>query len=145
MTNNISWTRSKARLAAVWYVWSGAILMILIFQSSVGKYGEQATLAWQWLLPTILPTLTLMIGVFAVDAAEKKTSKKAVVSRHIFRLTVGISIFYLLTVSLTLFLEPITPISGLELMSLSNLWLGPFQGVTTAAIGIFFMKREAAE
>jgi hypothetical protein len=41
----------------------------------------------------------------------------------------------------------LAPVAGLaiyeplNLMTQSNLWLGPFQGLVTASIGAFFVKR----
>jgi hypothetical protein len=37
-------------------------------------------------------------------------------------------------------LQPFSVLSPFELMSQSSLWLGPFQGLVSAAMGAFFIK-----
>jgi H+/Cl- antiporter ClcA len=129
----------KRRLAALWFGGAGILFFILLFQSIFGRYGERASDAWSWLLPTIMPTLSLVIGVLVMDALGKGISVIEV-DAFLFKLTFGISTAYLVAV-LSLFLfQPFTNVSPFELMSQSNLWLGPFQGLVAGAMGAFFVK-----
>jgi len=139
----ISKAKCKKRLATVWLTGAGILFFLLLFQTFLGRYGDRADAAWGWLLPTIMPTLMLMVGVLVSDALRKSTASVQV-DRFIFRLAFFLSVGYLIVVSLTLLLSPFSAIPQLQLMTLSNLWLGPFQGLVSAALGAFFVNREAA-
>lgn len=67
------------------------------------------------------------------------------VDRFFFRLADFLSIAYLATVILTILLSPFSRLSQLELIKVSNLWLAPFQGLVTAALGGLFCFEEYAE
>ena len=43
-----------------------------------------------------------------------------------------------LVVALSILLHPVSSMTPLELMEASNMWLGPLQGLVTAALGAFF-------
>lgn len=131
----------KRRLATLWFGASGALFSILIVQSILGKYGEGAAEAWSWFLPTLVPTLSLIVGVLVMDAL-KKGVKQRTVGAFLFNLSFWLSGFYLLTLGLTIFLQPFSEMGALELMKVSNLWIAPIQGLVTAAIAAFFVKSE---
>ncbi|NUN14374.1 MAG: hypothetical protein HUU55_12155 [Myxococcales bacterium] len=132
---------AKRRLATLWFVGSGLAFALVLVQSILGKYGEQTADAWSWLLPTIVPTLSLIVGVLVMDALKKGVKTRSI-SRFMVSLTMGLSIAYLSTVLLTLLLQPFAPIAPLALLKQSNLWLSPLQGLATAALGAFFVKGE---
>src|SRR5262249_4969396 len=111
----------------------------LLAQTILGRYGERASEAWSWLLPTIMPTLSLMIGVLVMDALGHGI-KIMEIDAFLFKLTFGISSAYLAAVFLIVILQPLSRLSPFDLMGQSNLWLGPFQGLVAAALGAFFVK-----
>ena len=135
----ISMETSRKRLAVIWFVGAGLLFLLFISQTVFGHYGSKATEAWGWLLPTLLPTLSLITGVFATDALGKSLQIKTV-DQFWYRLTLTLSILYLLAVSLTVFVSPITALTPLELMRLSHLWLAPLQGIVGTTMGVFFVK-----
>ncbi len=150
-------TKSKWMFASIWLGGAGLVFLILVVQSLVGRYGSQSEDAWAWYLPTVMPTLSLIIGVLATDfrvaatansnsttpAATTPTTTDAKVlpvsARGLLWLGVGLSVFYLLLVAVTIlaqvFLQGVSPI---ELMHRSNLWLGPLQGLTAGVLAAFF-------
>jgi len=136
----ISWQKSKRRLAVLWFSGSGFIFFVLLLQTIFGRYETDIIEVWGWLLPTIMPTLSLIIGVLVMDAVGKGV-KIQTVDRFFFRLSYILSLSYLVVVSITIFIEPFSPLSAVELMKQSNLWLGPFQGLVSASLGAFFIKR----
>ncbi len=137
----VSWAKSRNRLAILWFTGSGVIFSVLLLQTFLGRYGENSSAAWEWFLPTIMPTLSLIVGVVVMDTVGKGVKLRSV-DGFVFRLSFILSLFYLVAVSLTIFLKPFSPLSASELMKLSNLWLGPFQGLVSASLGVFFMKRD---
>lgn len=130
----------KRRLAILWFVaWVGLVL-VLVVQSVLGKYGDKVEEAWAWFLPSVMPTLLLIVGVLVVDFRANVSDKK--VTPFMYRMTFGVSAFYLLLVALVPLLDPFTAMRPLEMMKVSNLWLGPVQGVAAAALGAFFIHGE---
>ncbi len=129
----------KKWLATVWFVGAGSIFFIVLVQSLLGRYGEQANEAWGWLLPTVMPTLSLIIGVLVFDAVQKEKKPKTI-DRFLFRLTVSLSSAYLAAVFLVIALQPLADVPPLQMMTQANVWLGPFQGLVAAAMGAFFVK-----
>lgn len=133
----VSMPRCKRRLATAWFLGAGVIFFVVYLQTIFGRYGEKTTEVWSWLMPTIIPTLSLAIGVLVMDALGKG-AKIARADEFLFRLTLAISCAYLIAVLLLFLLQPFTDVPPLQLMQQSNLWLGPFQGLVAAGMGAFF-------
>jgi hypothetical protein len=146
-------TKSKWMFASIWLGGAGLVFLILVVQSLVGRYGSQSEDAWAWYLPTVMPTLSLIIGVLASDfriaataTANSTTSTTnadakvlPVSARGLLWLGVGLSVFYLLLVAVTILAQPfLQGVSPIELMHRSNLWLGPLQGLTAGVLAAFF-------
>lgn len=127
---------ARARLLALWSL-SGLLLICLMIARTIGnKFGHLTNDAWSWFLPTILPTLSLMISVSIAQQADDLQS-----STFLYRLAFLLSVFYLVLVLFTI-LNPVEDQfqNPLELMKLSNLWLGPVQGLVAATLGVFFVR-----
>ena len=151
-------TKSKWVFASIWLGGAGLVFLILVVQSLVGRYGSQSEDAWAWYLPTVMPTLSLIIGVLATDFRVAATANAAaaasataattiatdakvlpVSARGLLWLGVGLSVFYLLLVAVTILAQPfLQGVSPIELMHRSNLWLGPLQGLTAGVLAAFF-------
>lgn len=133
----VSMSRCKRRLATVWFLGAGTIFFVVYLQTIFGRYGDKTTEVWSWLLPTVIPTLSLAIGVLVMDGLGKG-AKVARADEFLYRLTLGISCAYLISVFFLFLLQPFTTVPPLQLMQQSNLWLGPFQGLVAAGMGAFF-------
>ncbi|HZR18417.1 MAG TPA: hypothetical protein VFE51_14080 [Verrucomicrobiae bacterium] len=134
----------RAALATLWFCAGGGLFILFVVESVLGRWQEKTNEAWGWFLPTLMPTLLLMIGVFAADATNPK-EEDASVKSFTFFLSFGVSILYLSAVALTILLLPYAKAPFWVVMSQSNLFLGPFQGLVAGALGIFFVKaRDAA-
>lgn len=133
---------TKKKLTIIWFSGSGILFALLLLQTIFGKYGTEVKDAWGLMLPTFLPTLSLIIGVLVFDTTRSDNSEEtATVDRFFFHLSCFLSTAYLITVILTVLLSPFAQLSLLELMKLSNLWLAPFQGLVTASLGAFFVSK----
>ena len=133
---------SQKRLVFIWFTGSGFLLALLLLQTIFGQYGSEAREAWGLMLPTFVPTLFLIIGTLIADATrEADTDEIVTIDRFFFRLSEFLSIAYLATVILIILLSPFSKFSQPELIKLSNLWLAPFQGLVTAALGAFFVSK----
>jgi hypothetical protein len=135
----ISFTKGQQHVAVLWFCGGAVAMVILIAQSIVGTWGAWTSDAWSWLLPTILPTLTLIVATFAAEAGT--TAKKTEVNLFPYYLCLALSAFYLACVIVILCAVNLVQTKPLELMKMSSLWLAPLQGLLSAIIGVFFVKR----
>lgn len=135
----IPMTTARQRLAVVWFIAAAMAVALMIVQTANGKYGSKASLAWGWLLPTIVPILSLVLSTLA-----KHASSPAQFTEHVdafaYRTALGVSVFYVLALLATLFAQPFVGGSALDWMQTSNLFLGPLQGLTVVMVGAFFQK-----
>lgn len=142
----------KARncLALIWFPVSGLVILILIAQSFGGAYGDELQRAWGWALPNFLPTIALMVSVFSSEALLPRSDRAPTVRRSFFKLSIGLSVFYLLVLLASVLAQPFIHADGsglvnqrLRLLETSNIWLGPLQGLVVTALGVlFFLKDE---
>ena len=139
---------ARWRLALIWFPSCGLLFFLLVLQSLGGAFEGDLQRAWGWALPNFLPTLSLMLSVFAADALHK-TESEIRVRKTFLTLSVWLSIFYLVTLLFTvlsqpivLFYNPDAAFSRIEMLETSNLWLGPLQGLVVVALGVLFFLKE---
>jgi len=144
MSKPLSVQTCKKRLSALWFLVGAFLFIIVVIQSMLDRYGDRVEDAWKWFLPTIMPTLSLIVGVLVIDIKSSEKVTK-MVDGFLFWLAFCLSAIYLVIVALTFFIQPFTTTPLLELMHRSNLWLGPLQGLTSASLGAFFVKAESAD
>lgn len=134
------------RLAILWLLASAMVFLILIGQSYGGLYIDQLQDAWAWFLPTIMPTLSLIVGVLVAEGF-RQTGKMRHIDRRLFYLAAGLSVVYLLLVTVSVLaaglLSHRTPAG--EQLQRSNLWLGPLQGLVAASLGVVFQRSGSSE
>ncbi len=135
--------KAKRVLATVWFLGSAVLVILVLVQTMMDHYGNKTSDAWGWLLPTYMPTLSLITGVMVADAVKRQPSEP--VDPFVFLLASVISGVYLFIVLLTILLAPFSSLGEIKLMSLSNLWLGPIQGLVTAFIGVFFVQSKSGD
>jgi hypothetical protein len=107
----------------------------------LGKFGEQVQEAWSWFIPTVVPTLSLMVGVIGEAAMQSQKDVRSV-KRNFYVMAFWISVGYLLILSLTILLQPFAPGGAIELYVRSNYWLGPMQGIVAGALGLLFTSQQ---
>lgn len=135
----ISLAKARRTLARIWFGFAFSMIALMVLQSFFGKYGLKTYQAWGWLLHNIMPTLSLIVGVFASEASLQNAPLK-LVSRFSFRLAVWLSVVYLLFVVSVLLLQPFTQFGALEILELSNLWLVPLQALVVGMLAKLFFK-----
>lgn len=134
---------AKKRLATLWFVISLFLFTMLMVQTLNGKFSTNAKEVWAWLFSSILPTLMLILSIFLYDVkAKENVPPLHTMDRFYFRLVYGISIFYLLVICLVLLSEPIINRDSMVLIQESAIYTGPFQGLLTAAMAMFFFKKD---
>jgi hypothetical protein len=145
MNQRTSVYRAQQVLSAQWFILSMLAAGVLLIQTIVGTYGDQVERAWSWFLPNVIPILTLILTVLVAEA--RGAGKTGTVGRFIYRLTIGLSLIYLLLIlgCLSAFQWLAREFAGmrrLELLELSNLFLSPLQALVGLALGLFFVSRQ---
>jgi hypothetical protein len=130
---------AQRALAGTWFGTSFVIVSIVLIQSILGHYSDPAE-AWGWVTTNLVPTLSLMVGILVAENVGKAEPDRDV-DAFLFQLALGLSLFYLLSLLLTLLLSPFAQSLPLALMKQSQqLWIGPIQGLVTASLGAFFVR-----
>ena len=144
----VSLEDARWALGKVWFIGAALIGTLLIIQSLAGVYEGRVQAVWGWAVPNIMPTLSLMIGVFAAAALQEHVESDSMrVRQPFFKLAVGLSIFHLIAVAGTIFAQPfLGTIAGssanpMTLFDISNIWLGLLQGMVAAVIGALFFSK----
>ena len=88
-----------------------------------------------------LPTLGLMMGV--LGAAAMTTRENTLLRKSFVDIAFWLSVAYLSILSLTILLEPLSPLRGADLHGMSNYWMGPFKDFVVAALGYLFTSTRA--
>lgn len=141
MSVPVSMNASKQRLAVIWLIGAGLLVLLVVLQSVRGVYTDELDTVWAWLLPSIMPTLSLIIGVLVSDARQREHSDVNI-DPFFPRLTVTLSCVYLCTVAATILLQPFSSSTPVGLMNMSHFWLAPFQGLVSAAMGALFVRQD---
>jgi hypothetical protein len=134
----------RLKLARVWLIGGGGIFLILVVQSLLHVYGDLTQEAWGWFLPTLMPSLGMIVTVLTYTALDPLMTG-SVVRKSFASIASWLSILYLLTVMLTILIQPFasnTPAEAVGLMRTSNLWLGPLQGLLASALGVLFVSKQ---
>ncbi|QDU09436.1 hypothetical protein [Gimesia aquarii] len=140
MTDRILLAEARWGLSKIWFFWGGMLFTIIVVQSIFGRYGEQVKEAWSWFIPTIIPTLSLMMGVLGAEAMLSGDDVRNV-KKNFYIITWWLSFGYLLILSITILLEPFAPMNVIELYLLSNFWLSPLQGIVGGGIALLFTSQ----
>lgn len=132
-------SKAKNALATLWGIFTIILVFIFSFQTLNGIYLDNEKQAWGWLIQGIFPSLSLMIGVFISDSLQHKKSGEQV-KRFYFRIAFILSFCYLLLMLFIVLYRPFTVYAPIEILEISSIWIGPIQGIVTAAIGMFFFN-----
>jgi cytochrome bd-type quinol oxidase subunit 2 len=133
--------RARNDLAKIWLTGAGIVFLLLIIQSILGKYEGQLQEVWSWFVPTMVPTIALMLGVLGASALAEHDEERSV-NKAFFGISRSLSFFYLGVLALTLLLQPFSDKPAVQLYTLSNYWLAPIQGIVVAALGVLFTSHE---
>ena len=133
--------KAKRRLAVLWFVASALLIALILIQTITGKYQNLVSQAWSWLLPTVMPTLSLVVAVLVSDQLGRNPHERAA-DPFLLGLCYGLSLFYLLAVAAVIVFYKFSGFGPLKFMQASSIFLGPLQGLVSAALAAFFVKEK---
>ena len=134
---------AQKKLSIFWLVNAAILAVIFILFTIFDRFDDQAPKGWEWYSQNIIPVSTLMLGSFFTNLNDPQIDKR--VNVFFYKLSFGISIFYISILYLTIFLAPIAfryaDTSIIELFNKSRLYLILIQGLVTFSLGFFFNKQ----
>jgi hypothetical protein len=140
MNNAKPLRKCKRQLIIIWLSGAGLAFTLLVVQTVGGVFGGAADKAWGWFVPTILPTLSVIVGAVTFDA--RAPQDHTLVDSTAFLVSTVLSIFYLGLMLATILLRPLANVTPLQFLDTSNLWLGPAQGLVGLSLGAFFTSAQ---
>ena len=142
MTESIAFRTAQKRIALLWYIGVGLLFIILIIQSSLGRYGESLEQVWGWFLPAVMPTVSLITAVLVTELSGPTNSRLS--DKFLYRLALISSGIYVGILHLAVFITPVMEgeKTAIEILQASQLWLAPVQGIVAAVLGAYFVRQK---
>jgi hypothetical protein len=125
-------------LTYLWWIWGLGLIVLFTIISAVGSVFEKSE-GLEWLLPNIMPTMTLVGAASYTQRQAPQVDQRA--RRPLYHLALIVSTAYLLMLSASV---PMLAYSSdpVGLLLKWNLGLGPLQGLCASVLGVFFLKKE---
>lgn len=134
--------RARIAITLLWWSWGLLIVALMIAMSlNSSFYGDDLGAAWKWFIPGIFPALTL-VGATAYAAPASDADAPLAPERVVaFRLTIVISLLYLLALTVAVLAQffIVTPL--IDHLRRTSLWLAPLQALAAGSVGVFFTRK----
>ena len=132
--------RARKRLAKIWFIASAAVFLLVII-ASINRDDRTLVTLWSWFLPSIIPTLSLIVGVLITEHMGRSAPDARLADPFLLGLSTWLSVAYIALVAASLVFHLV---EWLTLES-SQLYLAPVQGLAATALSAFFLKKEGGE
>jgi hypothetical protein len=140
MSGRVPLRDCQVRLLILWAGLGGLALVVLLIQVAPGGvYAGRSSDLLDWFLPTVMPTISLMVGTLV---AEKRAEPSPTVDRFAYRLALWLSVLYLLIVIVALlaFADSRTPLDDLRG---SAKLITAIYGLVGLALGVLFVTQKS--
>lgn len=127
----------QRKLLVIWLLGTAPALLIVLartFQNS-----NEIEKVWSWLLPSVMPTLSLVLGTYAATALTEVQQPRSV-DVLFFRVSVALSLAYLAIISIAICVYPFSAPPATKILDKVSLVMGPVQGLVSACLGVFFIS-----
>lgn len=134
----------QTRLAWIWVAGSILAFALMIMETMGPQAPLPAESGWQWFLPLVVPTLSLMLGTLVFQSRNEPPKATATVQTSVFLISVALSLLYLLLIVGMLAAWPFLriPAHGVSAhLGRSKYWLPAVQGLVGIALGAFFVSK----
>ncbi len=135
----ISYRGAQKKLAICWFIFASIFFLVVVLQTLFGKFGDNVSDVWSWLQSALVPSLSLMITIFVTNI---NTEDDHQVDVFYFRLTFWISFVYLMILLAHILIEPFSSKTEIQIIKQSKVYIGTIQGIVSASLGLFFVKKE---
>jgi hypothetical protein len=135
----VSMLKSQMQLMLVWVIGGAILLLVAWLQILFGHYEDKGQDVIAWLLPSIIPTVSLVVGVWANNTRKKSRSTQKV-EKKAYTIVLVVSLFYLIFLGMIFAIQPMVALPPLDVIKNSGLILSPLQGVVSVFLGIFFTQ-----
>lgn len=143
MSRRVSVVQCQRRLLIVWGGIGGLALIVVLIQTSPrGAYHANASDVWEWFLPTVVPTVSLILGTLVAGARTPEPD--ATVELFYYRLALWSSVLYLALVVALLLMYAQSPTPIADLKSTSRV-VTALYGVVGIALGTFFVSKKSGD
>lgn len=153
---DISFIKAKRKVGELWIIASVSIILLFFVKQLSGRFENITTEAWQWFLPYVLPTLSLMATVLALEASHNtnvSNSTNSTIDILYFKIAFWLSIIYFVLLLIVLFSyspktyyskeeNQIVPFTILDHFRSFNPVLITVQSVLNIFLGVFFSKSQ---
>ena len=119
-------------LFSVWTVFSVVDVGVVFIQSLTGKYEQEVSEVWAWLLGNLIPCFTIISIATWTDSAISWHDQAG--NRFRFLLALGLSVSYLLATLLMLLVEPFTSRGTFAMIDDTTLVFAVSQGFLISAV-----------
>lgn len=130
---------AKRKLLFTWILGFFLLFLFFLVQTITGRY-KNIQGHWEWFLPQILPTLSLMLSAFFANADKNAKSDKLVIDIWYFRICQIISYVYFIVFLIVLFSYTKDKGNILEYYRGFSIVFSVFQTLLSASLGFFFVK-----
>ena len=138
METTTDMSSSQRKLVVLWLAGSCPVLMLMLVRT-FGPNSAGIDRIWSWLLPALMPTLSLVVGAHAATALSQRNTR--VVDKVFFRIAAALSLAYIIILTLAIALYPFSAQPALVTLDQIALVLGPTQGLVSASLGVFFVSQ----
>jgi hypothetical protein len=140
---------ARDQLAWIWFIGCAALLLLFAGETLGTVYSGKAQQRWSWAVPSFMPTLGLIGSVLAANAIIHANAEREelMVRKSFFRLSRGVTIFYLVlllgsAIAMPLIASSRDGFDALGGLGLSNYWLSPVQTLVVAFTSALFFTKE---
>lgn len=131
---------ARQHLALIWFIGAVPLFLFVLVLSLTAP--QQGTEVWSWFLPTVMPNLSLIVGVW-VSESRAGGAEDGSADSFMYRITAGLSVFYLLIIAGLFLLHPYYEHGLGAWLKASQPWLATLQGLVSLAMGAFYVRRSA--
>jgi membrane protease YdiL (CAAX protease family) len=146
MTYPRAFSDCQWRLASVWLGGSAVILAIFLVQIAGRKFGGQEERAWAWLLPNVVPVLTMIGGAVSYQVSRPRV--RIEVNRFAYLAALALSMVYLFILLLILLLIPMAEGHGtspIDWVVQAQVPITALSAIVGATLGAFFVSSKPSE
>ena len=130
------------KLAGLWLIAGFILFGLMLGQVAGGRYGSQHERAFGWLLPNLLPSLSMIAGAIVFNVRTPQSGMH--VTRFAFNATLWFSVFYLAVLLLVLLLVPVAEqgvrIAPVDWLEVPRSLVSGLSTLVSAALGAFFVS-----